>query len=265
MTDINQGIEPNRTMPTPFSHLATLHRLLQADDLPAATRTALTAEQSAYLLGSVAPDARIDAPDSRAATHFYTYTEPITQAPWRVMLSRYPSLQKPESAAQRAFVGGYVAHLAMDEVWTKQMLGPHFAFGEWGESRQQRFYLLHLLLSHMDERDLADLPPDVPKVLHAARPGDWLPFMPLAVLAGWQQLIDRQLRPGGHSRTLEIFGKRVGHSAAEMRQQLDDTAWMQRQLWDHVPPSVLADIEAHMRDHAHESLLAYWQLSEPAS
>ena len=244
-------------MPTPFSHLATLHRLMHAEDVPAAHRQMLTAQQPAYLLGSVAPDARVDAPDPRAATHFYTYTDPIEQPPWKIMLARYPSLATPASAAHRAFVAGYVAHLAMDTVWTKQMLGPHFAFAEWGEDRDHRFFVLHLLLIYMDERDLNTLPPDLPDKLHRAQPDDWLPFMPQRILTGWQQLIYDQIKPGGRSRTFEIFGERVERSPAELKQRLHDPDWMQRELWDNVPPAVLADIEQAMRARARDALVNY--------
>jgi len=244
-------------MPTPFSHLVTLHSLLHTEDIPGAQRQLLTAQQPAYLVGSVAPDARVDAPDPRAATHFYTYTDPIERPPWQVMLDRHPSLLTPADAAQRAFVAGYVAHLAMDTVWTQQMLAPHFAFADWGDDRDHRFFVLHLLLIYMDERDLAALPPDIAGRLQAAETGDWLPFMPPDILAGWQQLIYEQIAPGGRSRTLDIFGARVERSPAELRQRLDDPAWMQRELWDNVPPSVLADVEQQMRHRARAALVDY--------
>lgn len=244
-------------MPTPFSHLATLHRLLQAEDVPLGHRRALQGQQPAYSLGSVAPDARVAAPDPRAATHFYTYTEPIEQPPWEIMLARHPSLARPASPPQRAFVAGYVAHLAMDTVWTKQMLAPHFAFADWGGDRDHRFFVLHLLLIYMDERDRATLPAELAGQLRVAAPDGWLPFMPQHVLEGWQQLIYDQLKPGGRSRTFEIFGGRVERSPTELKQRLYDPDWMQRELWDNVPPAVLADVEQAMRTRARDALIGY--------
>lgn len=245
-------------MPTPFTHLAGALNLLDAPALPESYRRLLTTQRPAYLLGTVAPDARIEAEDSRAATHFYTYEEGIDTPPWRVMLRRYPSLRGVGDPARQAFLAGYVAHLAMDEVWTRDMLGPHFAFGAWGASRKERFFLLHLMLIDMDERDLAALAPSVAVALLAARPADdWLPFMPGDVLTGWQRLIYDQVRPGGDSKTYEIFGGRVSREPDELRRLALDDAWMQAHLWDHVSRAVLADIEARMAAHALASLVAY--------
>ena len=164
-------------MPTPFSHLAANIRLLDDKFIPADMRQALHQQRPAYLLGSVVADARIpDHDDSRAETHFYRYTEPIERHPWLLMLDHNPSLVAPDDPAQRMFVAGYVAHLAMDEVWTKHMLVPNFAESEWGESRRERFFMLHLMLVQMDERDLQKIPDGIAAELNRAEPGDWLPF-----------------------------------------------------------------------------------------
>jgi hypothetical protein len=245
-------------MPTPFSHLATLIDLMDDEQVPTAYRAALIAERPAYLLGAVAPDARVDAPDPRAATHFYSYQDGIDRNPWRIMLDQYPSLIPPGSEAHRAFLAGYVAHLAMDEIWTLHMLGPHFAFGDWGESRIERFFVLHLMLVEVDQRDLATLPDWAASDIYLATPtDDWLPFMPLDVLTDWQALIYDQIKPGGLSQTTTIFGERVGRSAEDLESLASDRDWMQNHLWDHVPRSALTQVEIQMVKHARTSLIAY--------
>jgi len=246
-------------MPTPFTHLVGALNVLDDPTLPEPYRRALVAQRPAYVLGAVAPDARVEAENPRAATHFYAYEDGIDTAPWRVMMARYPSLQTVTDPAQQAFVAGYVAHLAMDEVWTRDMLGPHFAFGEWGASRNQRFFLLHLMLIDMDVRDLATLPSWVAADIQAAQPtDDWLPFMPLEVLAGWQTMIYEQVRPGGTSKTYEIFGSRVQREPDELQRLAADSGWMQGHLWDNVSREVLVEIEARMATHALASLVAYF-------
>ncbi len=244
-------------MPTPFSHLAIAQRLLK--DLPPTTTEALVAQRPAYVLGSVAADARPDVPEPRKTTHFYAYDEPMLDHPWRTMLQQHPQLRSPSDPALRAFVAGYVAHLATDEVWTVNMLGPHFANSEWGESRQSRFFVLHILLSHMDERDLANLEPWGAADIRHVQPNNWLPFLPDDVLIGWRDLIHEQIRPGGHSQTLEIFAERVDRPVSEFRDMLDDPAQMQRNLWNHIPRYTLAEIETAMYAHAKEALLAYME------
>jgi hypothetical protein len=245
-------------MPTPFTHLVGAMNALNDPTLPDTYRRELLAQRPAYLLGATAPDARVEAANPRAATHFYTYEDGIDLAPWRVMLNRYPTLQGVDDAAQRAFIAGYVAHLAMDEMWTRDMLGPHFALGQWGASRRQRFFLLHLMLIDMDERDLAMITPADAADIQAAQPTDnWLPFMPLDVLAGWQELIYEQVRPGGYSRTYDIFGGRVERKPDELRRLAADSGWMQVNIWDNVSREVLAGVEAQMAAHALASLAAY--------
>jgi hypothetical protein len=241
-------------MPTPFTHLAYASRLLESADrhwlLPNTTE-----ELPAFLLGSVAADARVPALDSRAATHFYTYTEPMHDHPWRVMLARNPDLAHPDDPALAAFVSGYVFHLAMDEYWSREMLGPHFANGTWGSSRAERFYVLHLLLIAMDERDEQRLDPALAAELSRCQPNHWLGFMSDDILRDWRDFIARQIT--GQSETLRIFGERIGRSPSELRQTLDSPEQMQRLLYQHLTPSFLADFEQHMYDFACEQLAVF--------
>ncbi len=243
-----------RAMPTPFTHLHAAQRLLTDALLPAAARDLLAAERPAFLLGSVAADARV-ASGRRADTHFYAYDEPLREHPWRAMLQQHPALCAPTSAAQRAFVAGYVAHLCMDEIWSLDMLAPYFAQGTW-LTASERFFMLHIILIYMDERDYCALAGWQRGALLAAQPADWLPFMPDAVLRGWRDFIAQQLPPG-RSQTLAVFGGRIQRAAADFRALLDSPAAMQANLWDHVPPSALAAVEARMYAFAREQMLAY--------
>lgn len=242
--------------------MAAIVRLLDDERVPATVRQQLQAERGAFMLGSVAPDARVEAPDPREATHFYSYTKGLSEHPHRLMLAAHPSLMQPKSAAHRAFVAGYVAHLAMDEVWSLDMLGPHFAFGKWGETREHRFFMLHMLLIVMDERDLVTLPAWIPEAVRDAAPRAWLPFMPQDVLTGWRDMIYAQIKPDGQSLTLDIFGSRINRTPDKLRRMVDDVEWMARELWNPIPPTVLAIIERAMYTHARESLVQYMQSVE---
>ena len=107
-------------MPTPFTHLASAQRLLDDEGWSAPGRAFLRAHAAAFLLGSIAADGHACSDLRREDTHFYTYDRPITTPPAAVMLSRYPVLLAPVSAGQRAFVAGYVGHLALGELWTER-------------------------------------------------------------------------------------------------------------------------------------------------
>ena len=144
-------------MPTPYSHLWIAHRLLADEALSSEVQSAIAADVPAYLLGSIVADARIYPGADRELTHFYRYDKPMPDHPWQEMLRQNPTLAQPQTDSHRAFIAGYVAHLAADEYWTRQMVGPHFAEGAWGNDIRWRFYVLHLLLTSMDERDEARL------------------------------------------------------------------------------------------------------------
>lgn len=243
-------------MPTPFTHLEIAQRLLRDTNLSTHIRSLLSDQVGPFLLGSVAADARVGAKVPREETHFYAYGEDIVDHPWRMMMRKYPDLLHPHDNAHRVFVAGYVAHLAVDEIWSRYMVAPHFAGREWGE-RAFRFYMLHIILIYMDERDLTLLEDWQADQLKAAEPDNWLPFTDDDSLRAWQTLIYEQIVKDGKSRTLEIFGGRIGKEPAEMRAFLDSPSDMQAGLWDHISPDILAQTEARMYAHARDQLTIY--------
>ncbi|MCK6578927.1 MAG: hypothetical protein L6Q98_12555 [Anaerolineae bacterium] len=243
-------------MPTPFTHLRYAQRALTDPVLPAAMRAALTRHLPEYLLGSVVADGQGLAGLRREVTHFYSYDRPLDPLPWVVMFDRHPALRRPSAPAEYAFLAAYVFHLAMDAYWTLHMTGPHFGREEWA-SRSARFLMLHVLLVGMDERDLAALDPALACAVGEAAPGDWLPFLPLHAVRGWQEVIDRQIRPGGTSETLDVMAPRVGRTPAELRTLVDDQAEIEASLWRHVPRALLAEREAAMYRFALDALIEY--------
>jgi len=245
-------------MPTPFTHLETAQRFMADERLPPDMRDLLNAERSAFLLGNIAADARVDAGVSRETTHFFAYDRPIEERPWRVMLRMYPELHTPHTPAHRAFLVGYVAHLSIDEYWTRKMVRPYFIKRDWNTpSHEFRFLMLHIILSYMDERDLALLEAWQHEVLCAAAPEDWLPFMSDATLAGWRNFIGAQIAPGGVSQTLSLFGARIGKAPEELHSILDSPEQMQNGLWANVPPDDLARVESEMYVFACEQMAVY--------
>jgi hypothetical protein len=244
-------------MPTPFTHLLFAQRLLEAGDcVDSRFLPVLRAELGAFLLGTIAADARVGAQMPRENTHFYLYGQTMSESPWRSMLRQYPELQKPQSTSQRSFVAGYIGHLAMDEVWSLKMVGPHFFLADWG-SREARFLMLHIILSVMDERDYDLLELWQSDALNHVAPASWVPFISDADLGVWQHLIQNQLKPNGVSQTLDIFGERVIKSPKELRAILDDPQRMHESLWANVPKATLAEVEAEMYSYACASMGEY--------
>jgi hypothetical protein len=252
-------------LPTPFTHLAAARRLLHDEQVPAEMRALFDAHLGAFWLGNVAADAQVITSIKREDTHFYSYDRPMEDLPWRVMLSMHPALRDLHDGVARAFLAGYVAHLAMDEVWLVEMLRPHFAEREWAP-RPTRFYMLNILLVYMDERDYTEVNEGqhgISTALGQARSDHWLPFLPDDVLHDWGSLIARQTAPGGRSETLDIIAPRVNRTPPELRAFLDSSEQMSRNLWDHVPPDLLALVETAMYDHARTQMLIYLNETEP--
>jgi hypothetical protein len=243
-------------MPTPFTHLASAQRLLDDPALPASNRALLDAETPAFLLGSIAADGHSGAGLRREDTHFYTYDRPITAPLSDVMLARYPALAEPCSDARRAFIAGYVGHLALDEVWTEGAMRPYFIEPVWGSS-SERFVMLNALLITMDERDQAYLRPSLMEQLQEAGPDGWLPFMPDSALIAWRDLIARQLAPGAPSGTLPIISARTGLTVADLRALVDSEAALNARLWAHVPQVAMVSVERQMQGAAIARVVDY--------
>lgn len=245
-------------MPTPFTHLRVAACLLADADLPADVLAALRAERGAFLLGNIAADARVASGVSREDTHFYAYDQPLAEQPWRRMLRRYPLLADARNPAQRAFLAGYVAHLAMDEIWSLEMVRPYFALREWA-ARDERFLMLNLLLIWQDERDYHRLEDWQREALLAAMPDNWLPFMPDDALAAWRDFVAAQLPPQGASQTLTVIGERVGLPPEVLHARVHSRETMETGLWAHVPREVVAGVEQTMYARARADLLRFWR------
>lgn len=244
-------------MPTPFTHLAAAQRLLDEPSLAPEHRELFRRELGAFLLGNVAADARNESGTPRAATHFYDYAQVITdETPWSIMLRQNPELWTPQDDAHAAFIAGYVAHLSMDEIWSRRMVGPHFVERDWAE-RSHRWVMLHVILIYMDERDTGFLADWQADSLARAEPHLWTSFLTDTSLAHWRDMIADQLRPGGQSQTLEIFGARAKRTPEQLRALLDDPSEMYSSLWQYIAPELLVEIEGEMYGHAVTQTGAY--------
>lgn len=246
-------------MPTPFTHLEIAQRLLADDAVPTDIRDLLWRERGAFLLGNIAADARVGSGAPRENTHFYRYERGISEHPWRLMVREDPALMAPVDCSHRAFAAGYVAHLSVDETWSLAMVGPHFARRDWGNGLQSRFYMLHILLIFMDERDFPRIESWQARQLIRAVPDHWLSFLPDKDLGNWQALIHAQIKASGSSQTLTVLGERIGRTPDELREFLESPQQMQTRLWDNIPQSLLAQVETDMYIHAREQMVIYMQ------
>jgi hypothetical protein len=246
-------------MPTPFMHMALAHRLRHDPELPEKVCSHLAEQWGAFLLGSIAPDARVTAGTHRGDSHFFEYQPVVDPPPIVAMLNKHPNLRTTTLTNNQhiAFVAGYAAHLKMDEVWCTDMLFPVFIQGNRWESKQTEYLMLHLLLAYLDQRDLQILTPEDYNKLASTLPQRWLPWMSDEGLCVWRDMVAAQLAPGGVSLTNQILGQRVALSADEMTKQINDKARMDEQMWSRLLPEQLASIEEAMYIHTRKALVDY--------
>src|SRR5258708_32907601 len=141
-------------MPTPFMHMALAERLIHDPELPEPEHALLRASWGAFVLGSIAPDARVSSGMERGSTHFFEYQPKVDPPAVTAMLQRHAELQRAaiSDETRAAFIAGYAAHLAMDEIWCTDLLFPMFIHGgDWGD-RTTKFLVLHALLAYLDRR-----------------------------------------------------------------------------------------------------------------
>jgi hypothetical protein len=245
-------------MPTPFTHLANAQRLMTDSHLPNVTRQFLTDQWGAFLFGSIAPDSQHKADLRRADTHFFAYRFPVTIPPAVAMLQEFPQLENGhvQDASHRAFLAGYLGHLAMDEIWWVEFLYPIFGEGDWASYRIRNF-ILHALLGIVDDEDYQRLQPDIYPALHTVKADHWLPFISDKSLMAWRDIVTEQLAPGGKSATLEILGSRVDQGIEGLKALLNDPARVQAEIWHNVPPQKLATTQDSMYKHMRQTILQY--------
>ncbi|MGB7340191.1 MAG: hypothetical protein WBC91_14940, partial [Phototrophicaceae bacterium] len=121
-----------------------------------------------------------------------------------------------------------------------------------------RFYMLHLLLITMDERDELLLPEGIGAVMQNSEPNDWLPFLSDDLIRDWRDFLAQQIDEHD-SQTLRIFGGRIKTSADDVRALLDDEEYMTSKLWNHVSHETLAEVERDLYQFAREQLVVYWE------
>lgn len=245
-------------MPTPFMHLAFAKRLISDNNLPGPAHDLLEAGWGAFLLGSIAPDARVSSGLDRVQTHFFEYLPKVDPPAVVAMLAQHPDLKRTaiDDNTRAAFVAGYASHLAMDELWCTDMLFPVFFESDWG-TRPEKFLALHGVLAVLDRRDRGLLPDAYYTQLSQAAPRGWLPFIDDAALGVWRNTIADQLAPGARSLTLEVLANRMSMPLAEFTAFVDDEADIKRRVWANVPRERLTGVESAMYDAARDAVIGY--------
>ena len=221
-----------RAVPTPFYHLQVAAGLPVVLDAPGA--------HGAFLFGNTAPDVQTLSGAARSATHFFDM--PVTQTPRAVLslLQAHPQLAALGLfPAQRAFVAGYLAHLALDELWLREIFQPVFGPEAGWETFGERLFLHNVLRTYLDERDRPTLPAGTAALLAAAEPAGWLPFASDTDLCSWRNFLVQQLQPGAPAQTVAVFAQRMGRTPQEFEALLGSPAELQARIFSRISEAQL--------------------------
>lgn len=245
-------------MPTPFTHLAAAYEL--ANLMPAEISTPLQAHWGAFLLGNIAPDVQTLSGQTREATHFFPVPLQDTPPAEAQLLTGHPALAHPEQLPpdQAAFVAGYLAHLAFDQLWIRHIFWPVFADETWGDW-PERMYLHNILRAYVDAQDLSQLPSTVEGQLRAAAPYRWLPFVGDAHLRAWRDYVGEQLGPGAASRTIEVFAQRAGLEPQAFAALLQTPDELEARVFTRVPLTQLTTYHTAALQRSAALIQKYWQ------
>ncbi len=246
-------------MPTPIQHLVIADDVLVDPALPLVARQVLSAQRSAFLFGTIAPDVQTVSGQSREATHFFTL--PLTDArpAHQVLFAAHSTLAHAHSLplAQAAFISGYISHLALDELWIAQVFAPYFGpEAEWDTFRE-RLLIHNVLRTWLDQRDQSRLGDDVSKTLAQVEPRGWLPFVSDVHLRLWRDEITAELAPGATVRTAEVFAERLHVPPAEIHRILESPAELQRRVLAHVPLGSVDNFYADARTVSAQLIAEY--------
>ena len=150
------------------------------------------------LLGSTAPDIRAMAKWARQRTHFDPLSVDQVGTGTKEMFAQHPRLadHKSQTPETRAFILGYVCHLAADELWITTMFRPHFQEGSQGISNQLEGQIWDRALQlDMDrsviEEDFFELDPDM--LISGSEKSVLIEFLEDELLSEWRNLVLRFL------------------------------------------------------------------------
>ena len=150
------------------------------------------------LLGSTAPDIRAMAKWDRQRTHFAPLSVDEVGTGTKEMFAQHPRLadHKSQTPETRAFILGYVCHLAADEIWITTMFRPNFEEGSQGISNQLEGQIWDRALQlDMDrsvlEEDFFELNPDM--LISGAEKSVLIDFLEDELLSEWRDWVLRFL------------------------------------------------------------------------
>jgi hypothetical protein len=227
-------------MPTPIMHLRLAEEVVRGNDLKRGSQLLLRQQRGPFLLGNTAPDVKAVSGQRRLETHFYSVRHNSGRPAVDALLSAHPVLRQPTRLApdHAAFVAGYLAHLALDELWLEEIYLPYFA-GPGVTCVARTAFAHNVLRTWLDQRALEKLESGTAAALRDAQPDHWLPFTDDAHLCAWRDWLVEQLTPGHTVATAAVFAERMGVDVEEVNAVIDSERGMEDEVFSRIPRSAI--------------------------
>lgn len=205
--------------------------------------------RGAVLLGCTAPDRRVITRQPRQETHFFRLTEDGIGAGFDGLREAHPALAHGEGLdwASRAFLIGYLSHLAADEAWIVHVYRPFFGEDARLGADPARNILDRALQYDQERVILADhgRMDDWRSALRDELPALPEAFIPADTLRSWREFVSNvvTMRDGGwheFSRFIVRFRSDPGLTETQVEGFLTNPESMFVRVFDKVPRDILA-------------------------
>lgn len=164
------------------------------------------------LLGATAPDIRVITGSSREDTHFYDLSQTDAESGVVRFFEAHASLARKEALSfpLRAFVAGYLTHLAVDELWINEMYRPFFGKGSLLEDEPMANIMDRLIQFEMDRRERLERGKmaELYAVVSQSELGDTSNFLDPIVLQRWREAVCDMISQEPSWETLRRYAER---------------------------------------------------------
>ena len=227
-------------MPNLPAHVGLAYQAAQRLGHPA-----LDSSMGYFLLGSTVPDIRAITKGRRERYHFAELDFADVGDGARGLFGTHPQLRSNGHAPTRAFMAGYVTHLALDEAWIVEMYRPYFGDrtvfedGAYGNVMDRA---MQLELDRVSQADVAAAVPLLDQVSERVDVG----FIPPETISDWHRWVIEFMQREFSWDRLRFMARRIAagdgsHPAHTFAEEfLKDVPGSIRRLHAYVPPQELS-------------------------
>jgi len=184
-------------------------------------------ERGAYYMGATGPDMHILSGSKRHTSHFFDLACIEKQDCIEAFFDAYPELRDAKALSPRtaAFVGGYLTHLVIDEIWITDIYRPFFGpqsplGGDAQANISDRILQYEIDLQRRQDRETAA---EIRAALLASPLDVQVKFVDNATLQRWRDVAaDMLSRPPNWDRFRYLAGRFLKSAGVETEQELEE-------------------------------------------